>query len=119
MERAALYARIDARIERMVERGLVGEVRSLVEAGYDWSLPALSSLGYIQLRGYVEGTASLDECVAAIKKATRRFIRQQYNWFRLNNPKIYWIDVGQLSPGPEALSRVRERFGVQHGPAAD
>jgi tRNA dimethylallyltransferase len=119
MERAALYARIDARIERMIERGLVGEVRSLVEAGHDWSLPAMSSLGYIQLRGYVEGATSLEECVAAIKKATRRFVRQQYNWFRLNNPQIHWIDVGQRSPGPEALSLVKERFGVQHGPLAD
>jgi tRNA dimethylallyltransferase len=119
MERAALYARIDARIELMIERGLADEVRSLVEAGYDWSLPAMSSLGYIQLRGYIEGRASLDECVALIKKATRRFIRQQYNWFRLSNPKIHWIDVGLEAPGPEALALVKERFGAQHGPSAD
>ena len=64
MERAALYARVDARIERMIESGLSQEVRGLVEAGYDWSLPAMSGLGYIQLRGYVEGTASLDEFLA-------------------------------------------------------
>jgi tRNA dimethylallyltransferase len=119
MDRAALYARADARIERMIEMGLAQEVRGLVEAGYDWSLPSMSSLGYIQLRGYVEGTATLDECVAAIKKATRRFIRQQYNWFRLNDSQIYWFDVGQVEPGPEVLSLVEKRFGVSHGPSSD
>jgi len=119
MERAALYARLDARIERMIERGLVQEVRGLIEAGYDWSLPAMSSLGYIQLLGYIEGTAGLDECVAAIKKATRHFVRQQYNWFRLNDPQIHWIDVGQTEPGPKALSLVETKFGVSNGPASD
>ena len=115
MERAALYARVDARVERMIERGLVQEVRRLVAAGYDWSLPAMSSLGYSQLRGYLEGTASLDECVAAIKQATHRFIRQQYNWFRLDEPRIHWIDVSQGTPVPQALVLVAERFEVLHG----
>jgi tRNA dimethylallyltransferase len=119
MEREALYARVDARIERMIEQGLVLEVRSLIEAGYDWSLPAMSSLGYIQLKGYVEDTASLDECVALIKRETRRFIRQQYNWFRLNNPQIHWLDVGQAPPGPQAISLVQERFGAPYGPSSD
>lgn len=115
MERAALYARVDARVDRMIERGLVQEVCGLLEAGYDWSLPAMSSLGYIQLRGYVEGVASLDACVVTIKQATHRFIRQQYNWFRLDDPRIHWIDVSQSSPGLRALALVKERFGVSHG----
>lgn len=119
MEREALYARVDARIERMVAQGLVQEVRGLVEAGYGWSLPAMSSLGYLQLEGFVEGSASLDECVVLVKRETRRFIRQQYNWFRLNDPQIHWFDVGQAFPGPQALSLVRERFGVLHGPSPD
>lgn len=114
MERAALYARVDARVERMIKRGLVQEVCGLLEAGYDWSLPAMSSLGYIQLRGYFEGTASFDECVAAIKQATHRFIRQQYNWFRLDDPRIHWIDVSQGAPVPQAVALVKERFGVLH-----
>ena len=56
----------------------------------------MSSLGYIQLKAYLEGAASLDECVALIKRDTRRFIRQQYNWFRLSNPQIHWIRVLQM-----------------------
>jgi tRNA dimethylallyltransferase len=79
----------------------------------------MSSLGYIQLRGYFEGTASLNECVAAIKKATRRFIRQQYNWFRLSDPRIHWLEVGQVELGPATLSLVESRFGALNGPSPD
>ena len=119
MEREALYARVDARIERMVAQGLVTEVQNLIQAGYDWSLPAMSSLGYIQLQEYLAGTATLDECVALIERETRRFIRQQYNWFRLNNPQIHWLDVGRGPPGPQAWALVQREFGVQHGPSPD
>jgi tRNA dimethylallyltransferase len=116
MEREALYARVDARIEQMIERGLVQEVQGLVGQGYDWSLPAMSSLGYSQLQGHIEGTASLSECVALIKRETRRFIRQQYNWFRLSNPRIHWLDVGQSASDvrSRALALIEERFGEQH-----
>jgi tRNA dimethylallyltransferase len=75
----------------------------------------MSSLGYIQLKEYIQGTASLDACVAQIKRETRRFIRQQYNWFRLNDPRIHWLDVGQAHPGPLALALVQETFGEQYG----
>ena len=101
MEREALYRRVDARVDRMVAHGLVDEVRGLVSQppagrGYDWSLPAMSSLGYVQFRGFLEGNASLDECIDLIKHETHRFIRQQYAWFRAaekQNP-IHWLDAG-------------------------
>ncbi|MBN1936314.1 MAG: tRNA (adenosine(37)-N6)-dimethylallyltransferase MiaA [Anaerolineae bacterium] len=98
-ERETLYRRIDARIDQMIARGLVDEVRSLLDRGYDWTLPALSSLGYLQLKGYFEGATSLDECVASIKKETRRFIRHQYNWFRPGDPSIHWFDREQPTEG--------------------
>ncbi|MBN1583818.1 MAG: tRNA (adenosine(37)-N6)-dimethylallyltransferase MiaA [Anaerolineae bacterium] len=103
MAREALYDRIDARIEGMIAAGLVQEIEGLLAKGYAWTLPSMSSLGYIQLKGVLDETASLDECVAAIKKETRRFIRQQYNWFRLDNPRIRWFDAGD-SPVCEVLS---------------
>ncbi len=92
MERAAIYARADRRVEAMMAAGLEDEVRQLVEAGYGWDLPAMSSLGYVQFRPYFEGRASLEEVITEIKRATHRFIRHQYNWFRLNDPAIRWFD---------------------------
>ena len=97
MERTALYARADRRVEAMMDANLEDEVRRLLEAGYGWSLPAMSGLGYVQFRPYFEGRATLDEVVVEIKRATHRFIRRQYNWFRLSDPAIQWFDVTETT----------------------
>jgi tRNA dimethylallyltransferase len=105
MSRKQLYERIDRRIDRMIERGLLAEVEQLVEAGYGWELPAMSGLGYRQIGQYLRGEVSLDQAVALIKKETRRFVRQQYNWFRLDDPRIYWFEVDELE---DTYRRVKE-----------
>ena len=66
----------------MLAAGLVDEVAGLVARGYGWELPAMSSLGYIQLRPYLEGAASLEACVERLKFDTHSFIRRQGAWFR-------------------------------------
>ena len=96
MDRDALYARVDRRVEAMMAAGLEDEVRRLVEAGYAWDLPAMSGLGYAQFRPYFEGQATLEEVVVEIERATRRFVRHQYNWFRLTDPAIRWFDVAGM-----------------------
>lgn len=93
MPREMLYARIDARVERMLEKGLLDEVRWLVDQGYGLDLPAMSGLGYRQIGQHLANEISLDEAVRLIKKETRRFVRQQYNWFRVDDPSIHWFDV--------------------------
>jgi tRNA dimethylallyltransferase len=93
--REALYERIDARIEAMITAGLVAEVENLTAAGYGWDLPAMSGLGYRQIGQYLREEISLVEAIALIKKETRRFVRQQYNWFRLDDPRIHWFDLEQ------------------------
>jgi tRNA dimethylallyltransferase len=93
MPREMLYARADARVERMLADGLLAEVKTLVDQGYHLGLPAMSGLGYRQMGQHLAGELSLDESVRLIKKETRRFIRQQYNWFRLDDPAIHWFDV--------------------------
>jgi tRNA dimethylallyltransferase len=94
-ERAELYTRADRRVEAMMDAGLEDEVRRLVEAGYGWNLPAMSGLGYVQFRPYLEGHVPLEEVVIEIKRATRRLIRHQYSWFRLTDPAIRWFDISQ------------------------
>ncbi|HID63583.1 MAG TPA: tRNA (adenosine(37)-N6)-dimethylallyltransferase MiaA [Anaerolineae bacterium] len=93
MERIALYQRIDQRVERMIERGLVEEVKGLVEQGYGYDLPAMSGLGYRQVGCYLRGEISLAEAIRLIKRDTRRFVRQQYNWFRLDDDTIRWFQA--------------------------
>jgi len=95
MPREDLYARIDARIDKMMADGFLAEVETLLAKGYGLNLPSMSGLGYRQLGAYLQGKTSLDEAVALTKKETRRFIRQQYNWFRTDDPAIWWHDVTQ------------------------
>lgn len=105
LARPLLYQRIDARVERMMEAGLLDEVRRLAER-YGWRVPAMSGLGYAQLGAHLRGELTLDEAVAAIKRETRRFVRQQANWFRRNDPAINWFDVAE----PEHTAEVVEKF---------
>lgn len=101
--RPVLYERIDRRVDAMLHAGLVAEVAALADAGYGWELPAMTGLGYRQIGQYLRGEVTLDEAAALIKKGTRRFVQQQYNWFRANDPAIHWID-----PQDAPASHVRE-----------
>lgn len=93
MDRNLLYERADRRLEIMLDAGLVDEVRWLLEQGYDWSLPAMSAVGYAEFEPYFEGEATLNEVVAEIRSDLHRFIRHQYSWFDLEDPDIHWFDV--------------------------
>jgi len=93
MERQELYRRIDERVDKMIDGRLVEEVRGLVERGYDYDLPSISGLGYQQIGMYLLGQVSLEEAIQLIKRHTRRFVRHQYNWFRLGDEGIRWFDV--------------------------
>jgi tRNA dimethylallyltransferase len=112
MDRSSLYAQVDRRVDWMLAHGLEDEVRLLVDKGYSFRLPAMSGLGYAQFEPYFDGRASLEAVVSEIKRATRTFIRRQYNWFRLTDPDIRWLDVAKTEPG-EAASLVARWLGDQ------
>jgi tRNA dimethylallyltransferase len=96
LSRQELYARIDARVEAMLARGLAAEVQCLLEAGYSAGLPAMSGLGYREMVAHLRGETTLEEAAARIKHNTRRLVRQQYTWFRLSDPAIHWFDAAHL-----------------------
>ena len=91
--REDLYRRIDIRVDRMMEQGLVQEVKGLVERGYSLNLPSMSGLGYKQIGQYIKGELDLNEAVQRIKNETHRFARHQYAWFRPRDENIHWFDV--------------------------
>lgn len=91
--RPVLYERIDSRIEAMMAQGLVQETQRLLEAGYSPQLPALTGVGYSQIIQYLLGQFTREQAVAAIKKQTRRFVRQQSTWFRRDDAGIRWFDL--------------------------
>lgn len=82
LPRALLYSRIDARVDAMMAAGLLEEVCGLLDRGYSWELPSMSSLGYTQFRPYFARDEPLDACVQRLKYDTHAFARRQDNWFR-------------------------------------
>jgi tRNA dimethylallyltransferase len=81
-DRAALYARIEARFDAMVEAGVVEEVGSLLQRELPPGLPILRAIGVKPLAGYLRGDLSLDEAVAFAKLESRRYAKRQMTWFR-------------------------------------
>lgn len=93
MDRAALYARADARIDAMLAAGLIEETRTLL-ARYDPKLPSMSSLGYREIGAYLRGEMLLPAAVERLKLATHAYIRRQLTWFR-PDAHVTWLDAGQ------------------------
>ena len=92
-ERKELYRRIDQRVDRMIELGLVDEVKGLLEKGYSLDLPSMSGIGYKQIGAFLKGELTLAEATRQIKTETHRLVRRQYNWFRLKDERIKWFDI--------------------------
>jgi tRNA dimethylallyltransferase len=93
-DRKKLYEMIDARVDRMIETGLINEVKGLIDMGYGPELPSMSSLGYREIAAYLNNTIDLAGAVEKIKFETHRFARSQYSWFHLNDARINWFWVG-------------------------
>jgi tRNA dimethylallyltransferase len=91
--RSDLYQRIDERVDKMMESGLLQEVEALLGKGISLETPAMSGLGYRQIAEHVSGVVDLETAVKKIKTQTHRFARQQYTWFRLDDEQIRWFDV--------------------------
>lgn len=102
LPRPELYARIEARVDRMLEAGFLDEVRALLDAGYEDRLAKIRSLGYREMIAHLKGELSLAEAVALMKQNTRRFAKRQLIWFR-PDPRIYWLPAGSNAfPNPAA-----------------
>jgi len=93
--RAELYRLVDRRVDEMIERGFVREVENLLKMGYDLDLPSMSGIGYRQVGQFLKGELTLEAATRKIKTETHRFIRHQYAWFRPDDEKIHWFDIGQ------------------------
>ena len=100
--RAELDRRIEARAEAMVERGLVDEVRRLAASGFDETDPGMSGTGYREVLAHLRGSITLDDAVAQIQGATRRYARRQLTWFRHQLPEDA-VRVDARQPREEQL----------------
>ena len=110
MDRARLYERINLRVDRMLEQGLLEEARRIYDAKYPPELPALRSIGYQQLFSFFDGACSLEQAVEQIKQDTRRFAKRQLTWFR-RDLRIRWFDATEFGGcKAEILNEMEQEF---------
>ena len=107
MLREDLYARIDRRVDQMMQHGFLEEVRDLLDSGCDPTLPAMSGVGYQELAAHLDGEISLEEAVQRIKYRTHGIARRQYAWFKLEDPRIHWLQAPE-NPIDTALSLAKD-----------
>lgn len=88
--REQLYARIDRRVDQMIEEGLVDEVKHLKELGCTKEMVSMQGLGYKEILAYLDGKYDLDTAVYTIKRDTRHFAKRQLTWFRRER-QVTWI----------------------------
>lgn len=89
-DREQLYDKINRRVDMMMERGLVEEVKNILDMGVDEKCTAMQAIGYKEIVECLKGETSLDEAAEKIKQGSRRYAKRQMTWFR-RNEKIKWI----------------------------
>ncbi len=91
LQRQALYARIDQRVDQMIDQGLLDEVRGLLQKGYAPELKAMQSLGYRHMIAYLQGQLTWEETVRTLKRDTRRYAKRQLTWFQADSD-VVWVE---------------------------
>ncbi len=107
VNREALYNRINLRVEQMLEQGLLDEVRRLLESGLSPKATSLQAIGYKELVAYFNGEETLENAVAQIQQASRRYAKRQRTWFR-RNEKVHWIELEDEPNFDEIFIRARQ-----------
>jgi tRNA dimethylallyltransferase len=92
MEREVLYRRIDARVQRYFDAGLIEEVRGLLASGVPMSANAFKALGYREVLAHLNGEIALPEAIALTQRNSRRYAKRQWTWFR-KEEAVAWFEV--------------------------
>lgn len=106
-DRNIMYEKIDRRVDQMVSEGLVQEVMSLKEKGFQRSDVAMQGLGYKEILDYLDNKTSLEDAIYIIKRDTRHFAKRQLTWFRRERD-IIWLDKQELPSSEKLLEKVTE-----------
>lgn len=104
-DRDKLYRRIEERVDRMIEAGLVEEVKKLTEMGYGKASTAMQAIGYKEILGYLNGKYSLEDAVYILKRDTRRYAKRQLTWFRRMR-EIIWLDMDEDTDLTETAEKI-------------
>jgi len=106
-DRRALYDKIDARTDAMMQSGLLDEARALYDRGEERNIRRIGAIGYVELMDYLDGLGGLGEAVEDIKRHTRNYAKRQLTWFK-RDPDTVWVEAGE-----GALNKIIENGIVQ------
>ena len=101
-DREKIYARIDERVDQMLEEGLVEEVKGLMRSGCTRDMVSMQGLGYKEILDYLNGEITLERAVYLIKRDTRHFAKRQLTWFR-REKEVIWLEKGRFDYDNEKL----------------
>ena len=90
MDRETLFERINMRVDRMINDGLLEEIKGLLAKGISFDDQSMQGIGYKEFRNYFEGTKSLEDCIEDIKINSRHFAKRQYTFFK-NQLDVKWF----------------------------
>ncbi len=108
-DRKLLYARINERVDSMLQAGLIEEVRKLKNMGYTERLNSLQTVGYQEAFRYLRGEIDYDTMVELIKRNSRRFAKRQLTWFR-RDKRIHWIAVKREMDFPTVAKSIVKMY---------
>lgn len=112
-DRQRLYDRIDRRVERMLESGLIDEVQRLRDSGCTREMVSMQGLGYKEVFAYLEGECSYDEMVYILKRDTRHFAKRQLTWFRRER-EVIWMDWQAYPDQERMLDNIMKRIDIEN-----
>lgn len=97
LDRKILYERINNRVDKMLENGLVDEVKNLINSKVPTGSTSMKAIGYRQIIDYLDGKTDYQTSVELIKRDSRRYAKRQYTWFR-RYAFAKWIDTAIYTP---------------------
>lgn len=103
-DREKLYDKINRRVDKMFELGLIDEIKSLLKDGITFEMQSMKAIGYKEFKGYFDKTASLDEVKDKIKQNSRNYAKRQITWFK-KFPNIIWCKNSE-----EAKNKIEEYY---------
>ena len=113
-DRKLLYERIEKRIDIMLQKGLIDEVKALQKEGLDRSFISMQGLGYKEILAYLEGEITLEEAVYILKRDTRHFAKRQITWFK-REKDVKWLDKSVFAHDDDAVFEEMLRFLREKG----
>ena len=107
VDRQQLYSRIDRRVEKMLEAGLLDEIRSLLARGIPEKSTAMQAIGYKEYLDALAGRCTVEEATAQVQQASRHYAKRQLTWFR-RNPACHWLRRNTGETTTEILAKARQ-----------